>query len=597
MSKKIIILTAVDQEYITMENIFEKTFQKTNEEIDGGNRYTVFSNSDEYTIYLSKTGQGNSEAATRTTHAIKTLEPDLLIFVGTCGAIKDVKIGDIIIADRVYDYHRGKETDNGFVSKPKSWVINAEIRSICGSYVEEFNKANCSNADSKSSRACIGTIGSGEAIISGKHTHNKDIIDNHYGDIIAVEMEGFGVCTAAYETNFHNTVVVRAVTDDSIDKTAELDGINQPLVMKKIAHFVYEFIEHYFNTKQGINVTQNITQKQLKSSKIILYYQDKKFIPPDETIFCVFLSFKLQNDMCSRFHLGHCYFIYVLETLIKTYNASIFLCASFQSISNLDKKKLKNYNHSKQELIQKWSSCFEEKINIIDIDNSLNNENIEIADFVKEFSFTYNKIARKISKLSNDGNRYANILDELINWRIKGGNISENNLGIIKDCLDIQHQEHFSDIEILSMAYTMFVRPSWLRQEWFTDFLVFWEHSTRTLMGKIFGRVISDDNMCIMESKRNAYVWNATSFCLQKNKIKFPKIILFDNVPDITMKKYMKSSDKDTAIFIKDYDELPENTNLDFIKRIAEMFDMEGARDDQLIKGIIDQYKFKLGLK
>ena len=51
--------------------------------------------------------------------AISSLSPKYVFLAGIAGGIKDPKIGDIVIGTKAYFYEGGKETNKGFVARPR----------------------------------------------------------------------------------------------------------------------------------------------------------------------------------------------------------------------------------------------------------------------------------------------------------------------------------------------------------------------------------------------------------------------------------------------------------------------------------------------
>src|SRR5882757_6293233 len=73
-------------------------------------------------VVLTCTGQGNHQAAIIAERAISYYQPDLVMLVGVAGGLHtDLLLGDVVVAEKVYAVHGGKEDDTGFKASPKCW--------------------------------------------------------------------------------------------------------------------------------------------------------------------------------------------------------------------------------------------------------------------------------------------------------------------------------------------------------------------------------------------------------------------------------------------------------------------------------------------
>jgi nucleoside phosphorylase len=113
-----VIVTALDVETRAVLRHLKRKGEKT---IDG----TVFylGNFENWSIAVAECGAGNTSAAAIAERAIANFRPSVALFVGVAGGVKDVDIGDVVVADKMYGYETGKEDDTGF--RPRPEVKNA----------------------------------------------------------------------------------------------------------------------------------------------------------------------------------------------------------------------------------------------------------------------------------------------------------------------------------------------------------------------------------------------------------------------------------------------------------------------------------------
>ena len=113
---RVVILTALSEEFLEVEKHVPNLHQKQHPD---GTIYECgrFTRGDAvWDVAIVETGQGNSSAADETRRAIDFFKPDVVMFVGVAGGRKETRIGDVVAADKVYNYESGKDED---IFKPR----------------------------------------------------------------------------------------------------------------------------------------------------------------------------------------------------------------------------------------------------------------------------------------------------------------------------------------------------------------------------------------------------------------------------------------------------------------------------------------------
>ena len=98
-----LILTALREEFLAVRSYLKSvqphTHPATGTAYDVG--YFVRSNN-VWKVFLVEAGKGNPTAAMEAERAIGYFKPQVALLVGIAGGIKDVKLGDVVAADKVH---------------------------------------------------------------------------------------------------------------------------------------------------------------------------------------------------------------------------------------------------------------------------------------------------------------------------------------------------------------------------------------------------------------------------------------------------------------------------------------------------------------
>ncbi len=106
-----VILTATKEEYEAVRRHLDGlSIKQIPLDYSGIYEQSKFYANDElWDITIAQIGQRNVKAALETAQAIESFKPQIILFLGTAGGIKtkDLRIGDVVVATKAYDYDSG----------------------------------------------------------------------------------------------------------------------------------------------------------------------------------------------------------------------------------------------------------------------------------------------------------------------------------------------------------------------------------------------------------------------------------------------------------------------------------------------------------
>lgn len=173
---------------------------------------------------------GMPAASSLSMKMIYNFRPKYLVMLGICAGIEGkVKLGDILVADLVWDYGSGKyELIKPLNGQPKQVFIpyinqiqldvhvEGILKSICseGKYVDEI-QSNWNKVEKKvpgKLRAKSGPFASGSAVIADENIVSQ--INEKHGKLLGFDMETYGVYNAARYCPFDvKPIAIKSVSD------------------------------------------------------------------------------------------------------------------------------------------------------------------------------------------------------------------------------------------------------------------------------------------------------------------------------------------------------------------------------------------------
>src|SRR5271154_9424 len=104
----VLILTAISHEYSAVRRHLQDVREERNSRGTPHEIGHFVAAGGEYSVRIVQTLEpGNEGAALTASEAINEYSPSIVMFVGVAGGLKDVDLGDVVIATKVYGYAAG----------------------------------------------------------------------------------------------------------------------------------------------------------------------------------------------------------------------------------------------------------------------------------------------------------------------------------------------------------------------------------------------------------------------------------------------------------------------------------------------------------
>jgi nucleoside phosphorylase len=200
-------------------------------------------------LLVQLVGAGNVGAAVEVQRAISYFHPDVIIFIGVAGGLKDVQLGDVVAATKVYGYESGK-ADTTFLPRPTmgsiSYAMQQRVQAEAqkSDWLQRLRQLGDQLPNSMP-QVLVGAIAAGEKVIASLRSPEARLLQRTYGDALAVEMEGYGFLKAAHAHPQIHTLIVRGISD-LIDNKREADAANyQTVAARHASAFAFEVLAKF----------------------------------------------------------------------------------------------------------------------------------------------------------------------------------------------------------------------------------------------------------------------------------------------------------------------------------------------------------------
>lgn len=221
---QVVILTAIPVEYQAVRWHLQDIREVVHEQGTVYEQGIFLTKDNACEVGIARISMGNVQCAAEAERAMTYFAPRFAFFVGVAGGLKDVKLGDVVAATKVYAYESGKE-ELRFRPRPEAepsayaLLQRAQMEAIRSTWLQRCGET----IPYPQPQAVVAPIAAGEKVQASTRSTTYKLIKETYGDAVAVEMEGYGFLRALHAHPRVGGLVIRGISD-LIDGKSEADA-------------------------------------------------------------------------------------------------------------------------------------------------------------------------------------------------------------------------------------------------------------------------------------------------------------------------------------------------------------------------------------
>jgi tetratricopeptide (TPR) repeat protein len=270
----------------------------------------------------------NAVAASETERAISHFQPDIIVLVSAATGIKDVSLGDVVVATKVYGYESAK-AERKLLPRPEALQPSYQLHMRAKVERRNADWLNRLSGDTSVTQPSVllAPIASGSQEVADSQADLIEFLRSHYSDSVAIDNLGFGFLEAAKANESVSALAVCGISC-LLDDMENASSSNRFELLQGACAFIFEVLAKHKIIDKSINTkTQNIQTYSMPPEALLVEVGQR-----------IEGAFNNKSDRITNDHENR---VNYARTLINQGNLS-------QAVSYLEDLKLEIWHHTSQ---------------------------------------------------------------------------------------------------------------------------------------------------------------------------------------------------------------------------------------------------------
>ncbi len=196
-------------------------------------------------VAICEVSEQNADVAAETERAISHFKPDVIFLIGAATGIKDVTVGDIVVATKVYGYEAGK-VENKFLtrSEVKNSSYNLQQRAKSERKKDDWKKRISTDPLSSHPSIFLESIASGDKEITDYRSSLLDFLRSNYNDAVAIDRVGHGFLNAVHANQNISALTIHGIAY-CIDRSETNSRESRSIALQNASAFAFEVLAKF----------------------------------------------------------------------------------------------------------------------------------------------------------------------------------------------------------------------------------------------------------------------------------------------------------------------------------------------------------------